>query len=238
MWWKRLAEQFANDSANFGPIPLPCWRWLVLLLTPLSLIGCTPYHQTLKVVGYSPSMIVNGQPRSFGHSEQRLGQGWYRVRVGGHANAPQVWLRRIAEARAAELTLKEKQTYFLVESVDTQIHCSFQVTKHKRDDKKKREPRHHNGHEVHTSTAERVVYVTFRMAGHSPKSGLLHAQQTFGQELKVIAGPQPHKAEKQVAYDAAMQPCRAIASDHEDTLNNRPAKMDQGTWTERVTVRP
>ena len=231
----RNLKQCLEGNRVFGSLS---WLRLALALATVSSTACTPYYQTLKVVGYRPSLVVNGKTRSYGHSERQLGHGWYRVQVVGHANAPQVWLRRIAEARAAELTVNSKQTYFLVEAVDTQINCAFEVTKHERKDKKKKDEdrRYRRDAEVVAVSADRIVYLTFRMAGHTSRSGLRHAQQVFGQELKVLAGPQPHKAEKQVAYEEAMNHCRVMARDREDALNDRDSIGGRRGWTERVTV--
>ena len=233
----RKSKQCREGTVVFASLS---WLKLAMTLLTLSLTACKPYYQTLKVVGYRAGLMVNGEPRSYGHSEKKLGHGWYRVQVLGHANAPQVWLRRIAEARAAELTLNNKQTYFLVEAVDTQINCAFDIIKHERRNKKKKQSdedrRYRRDAQVVAVSADRIVYMTIRIAGNTSRPGLRHAQQVFGQELKVLAGAQPHAAEKQVAYEEAMSRCRIIARDREYALNNRNSIDHRRSWTERVTV--
>lgn len=148
--------------------------------------------------------MVNGQPRSYGHSEKKLGYSRYRVQVLGHANAPKVWLSQIAETRAAELTSKNKQTYFLMEAVDIKINCAFNAIKHERRSKKKKQSdgdrRYRRDAQVVAFSADRIVYTVIGIAGNTSRPPLLHAQHVFGQELKVLAGAQPHAAEKRVAY--------------------------------------
>ena len=78
--------------------------------------------------------------------------------------------------------------------------------------------------------------MTIRIAGNTSRPGLRNAQQVFGQELKVLAGAQPHATEKQVAYEEAMSRCRIIARDREYALNNRNSIDHRRSWTERVTV--
>lgn len=239
MRWVEPVSEIANRLARriSDPARLRLPRTILIILISLILASCAPYHQTLDVVGYKPSMMIDGQPRNFGHSEQRLGQGWYRVRVSGHANTPKVWLKRIAEARAGELTLNAKQTHFLVESTDTLTNCSLDVTKLKQRDKKKDNRREEPRFDVLATGAERVVYLTIRMTRQPGGSNLLDAQQTFSNALKTLAGPQPLKAEKHAAYESAMQHCRAIARDKEEELNRHTSNRSLETWSKNVTVR-